>query len=80
MFLLKHLHEDDKNSAFRVFACCGLTWVLWLLLGPAWHGVLDPASSTTCLGAAGACFLWGEEFMSGDAEMLQNLVIDLSQS
>lgn len=74
MFLLKHLHEDDKNSAFRGFACSGLTWVLWLLLGPAWHGALDPASSKTCLGAAGACFLWGEEFVSRDEECCKTLL------
>lgn len=52
---------------------CGCCWGL-----PGMVPLILPHAQ--CLGAAGAHFLWGEELMSGDAEMLQNLVIDPSQS
>lgn len=46
------------------------------------RGALGPAAGMGWLGAVGVRFvwIWGEEFISGDAEKLQNLVIDPSSS
>lgn len=83
MFLLKCLHEMTRALVLERLLpglvsrrFCGCCW------RHAWHGVLGPAAGMGWLGAAGARFvwIWGEEFISREAEMLQNLVIYPSNS
>lgn len=72
MFLLKCLYQDNKSSAFReAFVWCGLT-VSFVAAAGGTPGVVPSVLLQVWVGLV---WIWGEELIRRDGEMLQNILI-----